>query len=70
LPGWIVGLILLGICGEEIGNALVEGHFHAAYLYYANSSFAPTTLIMVLFMFMGLAFHLIIFPISKLKKKT
>jgi hypothetical protein len=27
-------------------------------------------LIMVLFMFMGLAFHFIIFPISKLKKKT
>ena len=70
LLGWIVGLILLGICGEEIGNALVEGHFHAAYLYYANSTFAPTTLIMVAFMVMGLLFHFLLFPISKLKKKT
>jgi hypothetical protein len=69
LLAWIVGLIILGMCGEEIGNSLVEGHFHAAYLYYANSTFAPTTLIMVLFMFMGLAFHFILFPISKLKKK-
>jgi len=35
---WIVGLIILGLCGEEIGNSLVEGHFHAAYLYNANST--------------------------------
>ena len=67
---WIVGLIILGLCGEEIGNSLVEGHFHAAYLYNANSTFAPTTLIMVAFMVMGLLFHFILFPISKLKKKT
>jgi hypothetical protein len=67
---WIVGLVILGLCGEEIGNALVEGHFHAAYLYYANSTFAPTTLMIVAFMVMGLLFHFILFPISKLKKKT
>ena len=67
---WIVGLIILGLCGEEIGNSLVEGHFHAAYLNNVNSTFAPTTLIMVAFMVMGLLFHFILFPISKLKKKT
>jgi hypothetical protein len=67
---WVVGLIILGLCGEEIGNSLVEGHFHAAYLYYANSSFAPTTMIMVAFMVIGLVFHFILFPISNLKKKT
>jgi hypothetical protein len=67
---WIVGLIILGLCGEEIGNSMVEGHFHAAYLNNANSTFAPTTLIMVAFMVMGLLFHFILFPISKLKKKT
>jgi len=67
---WVVGLIILGLCGEEIGNSLVEGHFHAAYLLNANSTFAPTTLIMVAFMVMGLLFHFILFPISKLKKKT
>jgi len=67
---WVVGLIILGLCGEEIGNSLVEGHFHAAYLYNANSTFAPTTLIMVAFMVIGLLFHFILFPILKLKKKT
>ena len=70
LLNWVVGLILSGICGEEIGNSLVEGHFHAAYLYYANSSFAPTTMVMVAFMAIGLAFHFILFPVSNLKKKT
>ncbi|MHB8105561.1 MAG: hypothetical protein ACYDG5_08535 [Dehalococcoidales bacterium] len=67
---WVVGLIILGLCGEEIGNSLVEGHFHAAYLYYANSTFAPTTLMMAVFMVIGLAFHFILFPVSNLKKKT
>jgi hypothetical protein len=67
---WVVGLIILGLCGEEIGNSLVEGHFHAAYLYYANSTFAPTTMMMVAFMAIGLAFHFILFPVSNLNKKT
>ncbi len=67
---WIVGLIILGLCGEEIGNSLVEGHFHAAYMYYINSPTAPTNLMLVAFMVIGLAFHFILFPVSNLKKKT
>jgi hypothetical protein len=67
---WVVGLIILGLCGEEIGNSLVEGHFHAAYIYYINSPTAPTNLMLVIFWVIGLAFHFILFPISNLKKKT
>ncbi len=67
---WIIGLIILGMCGEEIGNSLVEGHFHAAYMYYINSPTAPTNLMLVIFWVIGLAFHFILFPLSNLKKKT
>jgi hypothetical protein len=67
---WVVGLIILGLCGEEIGNSLVEGHFHAAYMYYINSPTAPTNLLLVIFWVIGLAFHFILFPVSNLKKKT
>jgi|GEM_PF-1504112 hypothetical protein len=67
---WVVGLIILGLCGEEIGNSLVEGHFHAAYMYYINSPTAPTNLLIVTFWVIGLAFHFILFPVSNLKKKT
>jgi hypothetical protein len=70
LLGWIVGLEILGLCGEEIGNSLVEGHFHAAYIYYINSPTAPTNLMLVIFWIIGLAFHFILFPLSNLKKKT
>jgi hypothetical protein len=67
---WIMGWITLGTCGEEIGNAVVEGNFHTLYIYTVNSPFSRVNIMIALFAIFGLCLHFIIFPLSKLKKKS
>ena len=67
---WCMGLITLGTCGEEIGNAIVEGHFHALYIYSASSPFNKVNLMIILIALLGALLHLLIFPFPKMKKKT
>ncbi len=67
---WVLGFITLGLTGEEIGNAVVEGRFHAAYIYYVNSPFSVGNILIVLFAILGCILHLLIFELSKYKKKS
>lgn len=60
IRSWILGCITLTFAGQEIGNGIVEGRFHAAYVYYANSPLAATNIMIVLFGGFGFLLHVLI----------
>jgi hypothetical protein len=67
---WFLGLMTAGLCTEQIGNAIVEGRFHAAYIYYSNMSFSPMHEILIAFFVLGLILHYAFFSFPKSKRKT
>jgi len=67
---WILGFITAGLSIEQIGNAIVEGHFHAAYIYYSNMSSSVLDLFLLMFLLLGFILHYIFFQLTNLKRKT
>jgi hypothetical protein len=67
---WFLGLMTAGLCTEQIGNAIVEGRFHATYIYYSNMSFSPMHEILIAFFILGLILHYAFFPFPKSRRKT
>ena len=66
---WFLGFITMGFSGLQIGYAIAEGLFHAAYVRYANSPTAASNIIIGLFGVLGLTVHFQFCRLSKLKKK-
>jgi hypothetical protein len=62
---WFCGFLTLGICGEQIGNAIVEGRFHTLYIYFANSPFGMSNMMLLWFMILGFVVHSLLFLFLK-----
>ncbi|MGP8080430.1 MAG: hypothetical protein ACLPVI_07975 [Dehalococcoidales bacterium] len=60
---WIMGLITFGMVGDEVGNGIVEGHFHTLYMTTASSAFSTVNLMITLFAGAGLLLHVLLFPL-------
>jgi hypothetical protein len=67
---WFLGFITAGLCTEQIGNAIVEGHFHAAYIYYSNKSYSVLDTFLGLFFVFGLILHYLLFQFPKSKQTS
>ncbi len=67
---WIYGLITLVLGGVEVGYGYVEGRFHAAYVYYANSPFAISNIIIASYGIVGCILHFFLFRLVKLNRKS
>jgi hypothetical protein len=67
---WFLGFITAGLCTYQIGNAIVEGGFHARYIYYSNMGFSVLDIYLTMFFLFGLILHYFLFKFPKSKKKT
>lgn len=67
---WLLGFITAGLCTEQIGNAIVEGHFHAAYIYYSNKSYSVLVTFLAMFFLFGLILHYLLFQFPKPKRNV
>jgi len=67
---WGFGCITFLCFGEEVGNGIVEGHFHAAYIYYINYMFSPTNILIIIFAIVGVILHFAFFQLPRVKTKN
>jgi len=67
---WFLGFITAGLCTYQIGNAIVEGRFHAAYIYYSNMSYSVLDTFLSMFFLFGLILHYLLFQFPKMKRKA
>ena len=63
---WIYGAITMMSIGTQLGQGYLEGRFHAAYMFYANSLFNVASVVVYGFFALAMFSHFLFFPITKL----
>ena len=64
---WAYGAIIMMCIGIQLGQGYLEGQFHAAYIFYADSLFNVASIVVYGFFAMAMFSHFQFFPITKLK---
>ena len=67
---WFLGFITAGLCTCQIGNAIVEGGYHARYIRYSNMGFSILDIYLTMFFLFGLILHYLLFKFPKPKRNA
>lgn len=62
---WVMGLLTIEFAGLDLVQGYMEGHFHAAYLYYSQTPFNPLEIIYLLMMVISGVAHQLLCPLQK-----
>lgn len=65
---WTFGFVTIVIGCFQVGQGYLEGRFHDAYIYYANSPFSSLSVVAYLFVAFGFLLHFYLFPPARLRK--
>ncbi len=65
---WAYGAITMMAIGMQLGQGYLEGRFHAAYIYYADSLFSITSIIVYVVFALAMYLHFQFFPIARIKR--
>lgn len=63
---WAYGAITMTFIGVQLGQGYLEGRFHSAYMFYADSLFNVGSILVYGFFILAMLYHFKFFPIQKI----
>ena len=63
---WAYGAITMTFIGVQLGQGYLEGRFHSAYMFYADSLFNVGSILVYGIFIIAMLYHFQLFPIQKL----